>query len=276
MFPILHRLIYGLLSGFTEFLPVSSQPHQNIYTYLTGFHANDPWLKVSVLLGSFIALVVSLRKEYRDIHEGNKLYAYAHRRHKSSSVPLGVLTGRLYKTIMIPMLISVLFYGVAQKIGTSFPALIVLLLINGFLVALPRFLPAGDKDGRYMTKLDAFLMGLGGALGVIPGLSRVGCACALGEAKGCKPSYVLNLVLLATVWPLLIVLGFSILGAISYVEAIAMPLVLVDLGACVCSFVGAFFGIKFLRWFTEKLGLFKFAFYSWVFCLVVFILYMFV
>ena len=147
---------------------------------------------------------------------------------------------------------------------------------NGVILILPRLLPAGNKDGRTMTKLDGFLIGLGGALGVIPGLSRVGCGCAIGEAKGGRPGYVLSIVLLATVWPLFVILCFSVLGAVTYVEAIATPLILADIGAAVLSFGGAFAGIKILRWFCEKLGLFRFAFYSWVFCLVVFILYMFV
>lgn len=276
MFQILHRLIYGLISGLTEFLPVGAQPHQNIYAYLTGFQLNDPWLKVCVLLGAFIALLVSLRKEFKEIYEGNKIYRHARRRKQKFNMPMATLTDRLYKLAMIPMLISVIFYGFAQNLGTSFPALVVLLLLNGIVLILPRLLPAGNKDGRTMSKLDGFLIGLGGALGVIPGLSRIGCGCAMGESRGGKPGYVLRIVLLASVWPLLAILCFSTLGAISYVEAIAAPLILADIGAAVLSFLGAFFGIKFLRWFTEKLGIYKFAFYSWVFCLVVFILYMFV
>ncbi len=276
MFQILHRLIYGLISGLTEFLPVGAQPHQNIYAYLTGFQLNDPWLKVCVLLGAFIALLVSLRREFMELHEGEKLYRHARRRKQKGAIPMGALTGRLYKLAMIPMLISVIFYGAAQNIGTSFPALILLLLVNGIILILPRLLPTGNKDGRTMTKLDGFLIGLGGALGVIPGLSRIGCGCALGEAKGGKPGYVLRIVLLASVWPLLAILCFSAIGAFTYVEAIATPLILADLGAAVLSFVGAFSAIRFLRWFCEKLGIYKFAFYSWVFCLVVFILYMFV
>lgn len=275
MLPILHRLIYGLLSGLTEFLPVGSQPHQNIYSYLTGFNLNDPWLKVSVLAGAFFALIFSLRKEFSEIADGQKLYRYAQRRRQKGPQPMGSLTARLYKIAMIPMLISILFYSAAMTLGTSFPALILMLLLNGFVLIIPRLLPAGDKDGRTMTKLDAFLMGLGGALGVIPGLSRIGCACAIGEAKGGNPGYVLRIALLAAVWPLALLLSFSVLGAISYVEAIATPLILADLGAAVCSFSGAYLSIRFLRWICEKIGLYKFAFYSWVFCLVVFILYMF-
>ena len=276
MFQILHRLIYGLISGLTEFLPVGSQAHQNIYAFLTGFDVNDPWLKVCVLAGAFFALLFSLRKQYHTIRQDNKLYQTSRRRKQKGNAPMGVLTAHLSRIAMVPMLISALFFGIAQNIGTSFPALIILLLVNGIILILPRLLPAGDKDGRTMTKLDGFLMGLGGALGVIPGLSRIGCGCALGEAKGGKPSYVLDVVLLAAVWPMLLILGFSALGAVTYVEKIAMPLLLADFGAAVMSFGGAYGAICFVRWFCEKLGLYKFAFYSWVFCLVVFILYMFV
>lgn len=276
MFPILHRLIYGLISGLTEFLPVGSQPHQNIYSYLTNFQINDPWLKVCVLFGSFVALLLCLMKEYRQICSDKKLYRKSLRRRHGAPVPMGVSTANLYKLAMIPMLIAALFYGVAQNIGVSFPALIVLLLINGVIIVLPRFLPAGDKDGRTMTKWDGLLIGLGGALGVIPGLSRIGCGCALGEAKGGKPSYVITVLLFAAVVPMFLILLFSFFGAITVVEAIAMPLLLADFGAAVLSFAGAYAGIRFVRWFVDKLGLYRFSFYSWVFCLVVFILYMFV
>lgn len=276
MFPILHRLIYGLISGLTEFLPVGSQPHQKIYQHLTGFSANDPWLKVFVLFGAFAALLLSLRKQIATINEDKKLYKHTMRRRQKGQIPMGELTDRLYKIAMIPMLVSVIFYGFAQSIAASFPALIILLFVNGLVLILPRILPAGNKDGRTMSRLDGFLIGLGGAVGVLPGISRVGCGCAIGEARGGKPAYVLDVVLLATVIPFFVFLCFSTLGAISYVERIAMPLFLTDIGSGVLSFAASIAGIRFIRWFCEKLGLYKFAFYSWVFSVVVFILYMFV
>lgn len=276
MFPILHRLIYGLISGLTEFLPVSSQPHQKLYQHLTGFSANDPWLKVCVLLGAFSALLLCLHKQIASINEDKKLYKHTMRRRHSGQLPMGVLTEKLYKTAMIPLLVSVVFYGFAQSVATSFPVLIILLFVNGLILILPRILPIGNKDGRTMTKLDGLLIGFGCALGIFPGLSRIGCGCAIGEAKGGKSTYVLDVVLLATVIPLFVLLCFSTLGAISYVEKIAMPLVMADIGSGVLSFAASYAGIRFIRWFCDKMGLYKFAFYSWVFSVVVFILYMFV
>ena len=276
MLSILHRLIFGLLSGVTEFLPVGAQPHQNIYAYITKFNDNDPWLKFYVLLGAFIALMVSLRHQFYDIHQAKKSYRYSQRRKQRGSCPMGVQTARLYKIAMIPMLISAVFYGVAQNIGTYFPGLIMLLLLNGFFLILPRVLPSGNKDGRTMTGVDAIFMGIGAALGVIPGLSRIGVGCAMGEAKGGKASYVLEIVLLATVWPLAVIMLFTLFGAMTSMTSVGWDMILADMGAALMSFAGAWFGIRAVRWISSKYSLYKFAFYSWTFSLLLFILYMFV
>ena len=50
----LQGIIYGLISGFAEFLPVSSHAHQRITLYLFGVEGRDPVLSFVVrLAGSF-------------------------------------------------------------------------------------------------------------------------------------------------------------------------------------------------------------------------------
>lgn len=56
----------------------------------------------------------------------------------------------------------------------SLPVLAGMLFLNGVLVLLPQFLPTANKDSRSMTRLDGILMGLGGALGAVPGFSQTG------------------------------------------------------------------------------------------------------
>lgn len=274
---ILHRIFYGLLSGLTEFLPVGSQPHQLLYQHVTGFlEKEDPWLNFAVLAGAFAALIFCLLKQYAQIHHDIKLDRHAKRRKIRGQAAPGALTSRLYKTVMIPMLIACLFYGYAQRLKGSFPVMIILLVLNGIVVFIPRLLPIGDKDGKNISRLEGILFGLCAAAGIVPGLSRVGLGCALGEARGAKPSYIINVILLALVWPMALIVLFTLFGVMSSQVDVATGLIFADLGAGVCSFGAAVGGISLLRWFVDKLGLYKFAFYSWVLALVLFILYMFV
>ena len=53
----LESLIYGLISGFAEFLPVSSLAHQTIYLKLIGA-SNHPILRFCAHLGSFGAVLM--------------------------------------------------------------------------------------------------------------------------------------------------------------------------------------------------------------------------
>ncbi len=56
--PLLPLVIYALIQGITEFVPVSSATHQVLLRWLVGWNQGDPGLDVAVHLGTLLAVAL--------------------------------------------------------------------------------------------------------------------------------------------------------------------------------------------------------------------------
>ena len=58
---LFESILYGLICGFAEFLPVSSQAHRNILNCLFGVDREEPLMILFLHIGALLALMVSSR-----------------------------------------------------------------------------------------------------------------------------------------------------------------------------------------------------------------------
>ena len=55
----IHTMLYGLIGGFAEFFPISSEAHRFVYGYLTGFSQVSPFVKLMLYFGALVAILVT-------------------------------------------------------------------------------------------------------------------------------------------------------------------------------------------------------------------------
>lgn len=172
---LLQAIIYGIVQGLGEFLPISSTAHLVLVPWLFGWQDPKLAFDVALHLGTLIAVVGFFWKDWiRLFFAGIK----------------GTRTadGRLFWYLVIATIPGALFGKLFEdKVEGTFrnPALIGLMLIVMGLV-----LYLVDKYGRKEVKLEkaglwrSILIGLSQAVALIPGVSRSGITMSAGLFSG--------------------------------------------------------------------------------------------
>ncbi len=267
---ILQSLLYGLVSGISEFLPISSSAHQNLILFLFGVNRYDPLMDVVVYSALLCALLFCCRDIMESIKRERMIYEKNRRTHLSL---VRLKDYRLVKDATMPMLI--LFVICSFIIQDKHSLLIgsLGLLINGIIVFIPVRLMQGNKDSRHMSKLDSVLFGLLVAASALPGISRLGIVTTAATFRGASKIKGME-------WALLLCIPAIILLIILNLFALfgGSTIVLSGFFSYVFAFIGAFFGgyfsIFLVRLLTVRSGYSGFAYYCWGAALFMFILYL--
>lgn len=271
----LYKLIYALVSGFTVLLPVSARPHQILYETLTGVTMTDPMVSFCVHLGGLLAVWSACAGHIRRLLRENRVRRVSRRRRRQrSSDRIALLDIQIIKTAAFPIIASLFLYPYLQKKIHTLAFLSLTLIINGIILILPDYAYRGNKDGRSFSRLDSMCLGLGGALGAIPGLSHMGGMLSVGLLRGADGSYVLNIAYLLSI-PLL--LGLSVLDLYAGIQASGSPGFLAILGYGImtaAAFGAAYLCIIFTRYLFSKANNTSFCYYSFGLAMFSFILYL--
>lgn len=272
---LLQKMIFALLSGIAEILPISAPAHQTVYRVMTGLPQNDAWLMAAIRLGVLTALFLCCKMRLKRLSREYRLSKRASRRRKNLGTnPQALLDLRVLTTAMIPLLISVLFYKRAGEWICGLASIVLTMTLNGFILFLPRLMGQGNKNGRSMSRLDSVLMGLGGAFGAVPGLSRIAGTTTVGISRGVDRAYAWDTALILSIPVMLGLLVFDIYAVAVAEVSLTFLSALAYLLAALLSFGGAYIGIATMRLLSVKTGFTGFAYYCWGMALFTFILYL--
>lgn len=268
-------IIYGLICGFTEFLPVSSQAHGILFSRLVGVLDAGHAMRFAVHVGALIGLMVLYGAQISRLNRERRIAAIPARRRKRQPDGASIMELNLLKIAAVPLILGFAAYPWVGNQGNRLWILGLSLIVNGIILYFPQFVPGANKDVRTMSRLDAFLLGLWGAVAVIPGISRIGATLSAGHIRGVERQHGLQTAMLLCV-PALIVLSvidivylfISGFAGFSFFTAIYMIL------ACAASAFSAYFGILLMRFLSVRIGYAGFAFYSWGAALFAFIIYL--
>lgn len=271
----LQSLIFGLLSGLTDILPVSAQAHKAILLTVFGAGEESPLLRLMIHLAALASLYYCCRNQIRRINRQRRLAKVPKRSRKRPVDLRTLLDSRLLSTMVIPVILAFFFYPKASALNQRLNWIALFLVINGVILYLPNILPSGNKDSRSLSRLEGVLMGLGGGLSVLPGISSVGAMNAVGGICGAERSYALNISLIAqmAITVLLIVFDFVSIFTVG-VGTVSFGILICYLLAALAAFVGVFLGVKIMRTMAVNIGFGAFAYYSLGLALLSFILYL--
>jgi undecaprenyl-diphosphatase len=187
-------LVLGIIQGFTEFLPVSSSGHLQIFGALFGVDAGENLtFAITVHAATVCSTIVVLREEIAGLFKGACRFRY----NEETAYVLKIALS------MIPVAVVGLFFK--EQVETLFTSGLLLvgsmLLLTAALLALTYRSRGGKKGG--ISYRDAFLVGLAQACAVVPGLSRSGATIATGLLLGNRKEVVAKFSFLMVLVPIL-------------------------------------------------------------------------
>ena len=268
-------LIIGFISGMADIFPVSAQAHKAVLMTLFGVEQEPPLLRMFIHIAVFCSLYISCQQQIRHMIRQKQLASVPKHRRKRP-VDLRILLDiRLLITMAIPVILGLFFYQKAAVLYGKLAWIALLLVVNGVILYLPGILPSGNKDSRSLSRLEAVLMGLGGAVSVLPGISSVGAMCSIGGVCGAERSYILDISLLMQMlitaglvffdFISLFTIGFGVVGFGGFLACLL---------AAAAAFAGTYFGIKIMRTMAVNIGFGIFAYYSIGLAIMAFVLYL--
>ena len=208
--PLNAILILALIQGLTEFLPVSSSAHLELWHQIAGPTSEDLNLDIAVHVGTLAAAIIYFRTEVAIAWRGMlRLLRFDLMHYEShlalclivATVPVVVAGGVLSLTGWVEALRSLTVIGWAM------------ILFGLLLWWLDRRAGTG-KAAREWTLRDAWVMGLWQALALIPGTSRSGAAISGGLARGYERRDAARLAMLMSI-PAIAASGVLLLGELA-------------------------------------------------------------
>ena len=268
-------LIIGLVSGFTDVLPVSSQAHKAIFLKIFGVTGEPLLLRFAIHVAILGALYYGCHANVRRIMRQLKLAQIPKKRRKRPLDPKTIAEFKVLRVMVIPVILSLFLYSKTAEWNNRMNLTAVFLLLNGVILFLPNLLPTGNKDARSMSALEGLLIGMGGSVSVLPGVSAVGGAISVASACGAERTFALNLTYLMQMVLTIGLIGFDFAAVFAAgIGGLTFAVFLRYLIAAIAAFFGAYTGIKAMRMLAVNIGFSVFAFYSFGAALLSFLLYL--
>ena len=244
-------LIFGLVQGLTEFLPVSSDGHLEIVKYLFGGIEESFLFSVAVHGATVLSILVVFWKDIINLLKG----VFKFTMNDETVYVLKLMVS------MIP--VAIVGFTVRDKVESLFVA--DMDITGSFLLVTAMFLFAGHfvrKREKPITYGGAFVMGIAQAFAVLPGWSRSGSTIATGLMLGNSRNELARFSFLMVIVP---IIGANFVQVITS-ETAAVNVVLFPL---IIAFVAAFVsGYAACRWMINIVRKGKLAWFA-VYCVLV-------
>ena len=272
---LLESVIYGLISGLTEILPVSGQAHRNLMLQLMGETAESGLLRFLIHAGILAALYYSCQNHILRMIRAQRLSRVPKRRRKRPLDVRSLMDLSLLKTMAVPVVLALLLYGKASALNDRKILVSILLLINGVILYVPQFLPGSNRDSRTLSRVEGLWMGLGGAVSILPGISCTGASVSVASVCGVDKTYGLNITFLMSSVMTAGLMVHDVLNIVSAgLSGLSFMTVVSYILAGAAAFAGAFLAVRLLRKIIVNRGFGVFAFYCWGVALFTFMLYL--
>lgn len=248
---IIQAIIYGIVQGITEFLPVSSTAHLTLLPWIFGWQNPGSVFDVALHFGTAIAVIGFFFKDYV------RLISAGFTKPNSND-------GRLFWCLVVATIPGGIF-GIAlnkysDAMSSNHLLTGILLIIMGIVLYLC------DRMGKQQISLEriglkqSLIVGCSQVLAMIPGVSRSGITMTAGRAAGIDRKSIAKFTFLMST-P--IVLGDALYHTkdIVHVNIDVLPFVV----AILTSAVVGILSIRFLLNYLKTKSFFVFTVYRFIF-----------
>ncbi len=266
---LIEAILFGIVQGITEFLPVSSTAHIIITELLLGYNFPGLAFEIYLHIASVFAVILYFRRDLWGVMNG--FIKYFNEKNAENRVHFMFGIYIIVATVITGGL-GVLLKDIVEEVMKTPVFIAGALTVTGTgLIFIERFQNYGNRTEKSMTFWDSIIVGLAQTLAVLPGISRSGST------------------LIASLW-----LGLERNTAVRYSFLLVIPVILgstvlavgevtgdmwaaIGTGPLIVSFIASFVfswvGIVWLIDFLKRGRLLYFAIYCY---LVAFLVYRFV
>lgn len=262
---IIHAIILGIVQGLTEFLPISSSAHLNVFPWIFNWEMLSEGMDVALHIGTLLALVIFFFKDWVNLVKGG--YKKAIKKEDSTE---GKIFWYLVAATIPAGILSLILDKISEKIvgdDINFQMAIIAftLIIMGIILYIADKKSKSTTDYENISLKQSVLIGISQAIAAaFPGVSRSGITMTVARAlkidreSAAKFSFMLAMP---------ITLAAVIFDLTKF--TLTLPLLL----GILASFITGVIVIKFLLDYLKK-GSFKvFAIYRVIFGAIILAIY---
>ncbi len=191
---ILSAIIYGIIQGASEFLPISSSGHLALAQYFFGGNFERDYFTFDILLhlATLFSVIVFYSKDIFPLFGAffRVLKKLLRGRLRYSDCDGDERLIVMLFIASVPLLLAPLFENKVEGIGIG--AIAILLIINGIVLFFSDLIPIGDKDLYSAKPQNALFIGICQLCAVFPGLSRSGSTITAGRICGFDRSFAVK------------------------------------------------------------------------------------
>ncbi|HLS28367.1 MAG TPA: undecaprenyl-diphosphatase UppP [Opitutales bacterium] len=257
----IEAIIFGIVQGLTEFLPISSTAHLAITGYLFGYAFPGLSFEIFLHQASVLAVILYFRKELIELVVGFFRFLQTRRPEDRRHFYFGIYI--VVATFITGGLGYLLHEGIKDHLKTPGVMAGSLFLTGFFLIFIERFKKYGNLTEETMKLRHAVIVGLVQTMAVIPGISRSGSTlvaalwCGLNRETAVRFSFLLAIP---------VILGSSVMtipslngGEFAEIGGAGQMSV-----AFLATFIFSIIGIIWLIEFLKKSRLIYFAIYCFL------------
>ncbi len=259
MSALIALILFGVLQGLTEFLPVSSSGHLSLFQYFSKEIGENLSLNIAVHIGTLLTILIFYRSDIRDILSG-----LMKREKEATSMTLLILTASVPTAV-----IGLLMKKKAGWILTNPGVAGVCLLITGIILFVSDRIKVRQNFqlGFGIGYGQALLIGLVQGFAVLPGISRSGSTIVAGLFLGMNPKNASRFSFLISIPA---IAGAGLLEAMELSEGVEIGSLLVG---GIVSFLTGLVAISWMVRVTMKGHLKVFSYYVFSLSLVFLVCY---
>ena len=269
----LQSILFGLVSGAADIIPVSGQAHRLLLLKFFGVNQLPNLLALLLHLSVAAALYLSSQGQFVRMNRARALARIPKKKRKRPLDTRSMMDWSLIKTMLVPTVIGLLLNSRVRGWSVNMFLIAGMLFVNGLILYIPQFLPTSNRDSRTLTRLEGVLMGLGAGVSVLPGISTVGIMVSIASVCGIERLYGLNMTFIVKLFFLIGLMVYDVLAIITDgLGGLTVMLLIQYIFTAALSFGAAMLGIRTLRRLAPEHGFHTFGVYCWGLALFTFIL----
>lgn len=272
---IFKSFIYGLLSGITEFLPISSGGHQALFRLFFDITQPTPILDLMIHIAFLAAIVMCCTAYIKRLRRTSSSTSASNRRPRNYLDKVFVYDSRLIRTSSIISVLLVILFQVLNVFTSSLSSLALFFAINGVIIYVPQHFAYGDKDSGKLSLVDSIILGILTGLSMLPGISRIGVGLSYSIWRGADKDKIFNWIMMISIPYTVVSILIDVISLFSSgIGLISFSILIGYLLAAIAAFCAAVLTIKFMRQIVSQVRFPILGFYCWGVSLLTFILFM--
>ena len=256
-------IIYGIIQGLTEFLPVSSSGHLAAFQILFGKvdeNLNTTTYTLLLHVGTLAAVLLVYRKDVLELIKSMfsvfaKLFTG---KFKFSNLNDGEKFFCLLFMALIPLLIGAVVEGCVEFLSGYLICVGILWIINGLIFLFAESRKPKEIGFDKITPFKALRVGLFQLFAILPGISRSGMTIIGGTLHGFKREFAVKFSFILSIPA---ILGSTLITLLKDYDTLSFDNMGVIIAGVAAAFISGLCAIKLLEYISNKHNFKVFAYY---------------